>query len=126
MYLTMTERGNLFMKLTLGILLICLSQIVSADPVIINNNTNTAPPQQAAPQDNSQQLPPCRANQNDIYDPRVPPAGVYSTRFQDGSSSTVYTTGEKKPYITDNNCGSSTSPIVQPYVNMPSPPGPHH
>ncbi|MHB1947027.1 MAG: hypothetical protein ACYCQI_02790 [Gammaproteobacteria bacterium] len=111
------------MKPVLGIVLICLSQIASADPVIINNNTNPAPQQQAQQQP---QQAPCRANQNDIYDPRVPPAGVYSTRFQDGSSSTVYTTGEKKPYITDNNCGSSTTqPIVQPYINTPSPPAPH-
>lgn len=57
----------------------------------------------------------CRANQNDIYDSRVPPAGVYSTQQKNGSSNTEYTTGEKKPYIVDNNCSEMTTPI-QPNI----------
>lgn len=80
--------------------------VLADQPVINNNNSNGSPTV-------VQQCPP--ANQNNIYDPRVPPAGVYKTDNGDGSSSTTYTTGEKKPYITDNNC-NSTAATVQPYV----------
>lgn len=77
-----------------------------SDTVIINNAPNSNQPTQ----------PKCNANQNDIYDPRVPPAGVYYTRNPDGSGTQTYTTGEKKPYITDNNCGGTSTPIVQPII----------
>lgn len=106
--------------------------ITFADPVIINNNmaapeqpraqTPQPPyPQQAVP---GQAQGPCNANQNDIYDSRVPPAGAYYTKNPDGSGTQTFTTGEKKPYITDNGCGQSQQPIIQPYIQPPSPPIP--
>jgi len=67
------------------------------------NNNNSGGRQTAAP------CPP--ANQNNIYDPRVPPAGVYRNQ-----QATPYTTGEKKPYITDNNCNNN-----QPFVVVTPP-----
>lgn len=99
-----------------------------ADPIIINNNVPPQaqapaqmPPQGYGPQQQTAQSTCPPANQNNIYDPRVPPAGVYHSQ-----SGTVYTTGEKKPYIVDNNCNSSSTPTVQPYINLPSPPQPTH
>lgn len=80
-----------------------MATFVYAEQNVVNN----AAPVQSAPQ--------CGGNQNNIYDPRVPPAGVYSTRNSDGSSNTVYTTGEKKPYYVDNYCNQPTS-AVQPVV----------
>lgn len=91
-----------FMNLALVIAFIWAP--VYADQTTINNNTAPNNPQQIV----VPQCPP--ANQNNIYDPRVPPAGVYQSQ-----SGTTYTTGEKKPYIVDNNCNNSTAP-AQPYV----------
>jgi hypothetical protein len=61
------------------------------------------------------------ANQNNIYDPRVPPAGVYSNRGPNGSYNTTYTTGEKAPYLTDNGCNNNST-TAQPYVFAPNRP----
>lgn len=91
-----------------------------ADNIVINNNpappqSNEAPPPPPPPAQQGGGCPP--ANQNNIYDPRVPPAGVYHT-----SNADTYTTGEKKPYIVDNNCNNnSAQPTPQVYVqpNMP-------
>ncbi len=101
-----------------SIALIVITMHVYADqppPMNYPQNQNSAPPSYQ-PQV-VQQCPP--ANQNNIYDPRVPPAGVYRS-----SDSTIYTTGEKKPYLTDNGC--NTNPQAQPYVytQSPSPPTP--
>ncbi len=77
--------------------------------VTINNNTS-APPQAPAP------VQQCGGNQNNVYDPRVPPAGSYIIQNSDGSSNQLYTTGEKKPYYVDNSgCNSNVAP-VQPYA----------
>ena len=82
-----------------------------ADQVTVNNNNSSPGYNQPAVA-----VPTCPpANQNNIYDPRIPPAGVYRSQ-----SSTTYTTGEKKPYITDNNCNNSTAP-AQPYVFVQPP-----
>lgn len=112
-------------KLAWVIVFLATSQAYAQNAPIIINNNQTAP----APQQSQQQASQpgsgsggCNANQNDIYDPRVPPAGAYNTKNSDGSSEQLYTTGEKKPYITDNNCGSSSQqPIIQPYVNFQPP-----
>ena len=42
-------------------------------------------------------------------DPRVPPAGTYTTKNADGSTTTTYTTGDKKPYYVDNPCQQNTN-----------------
>lgn len=82
-------------------------------------------PTQLPPQAPPPAVPVCNGNQNNIYDSRVPPAGVYTTREADGSSNTTYTTGEKKPYYVDNNCNNAPTPpiqpIIQPNVNLPTP-----
>jgi hypothetical protein len=83
-----------------------------ADQNVVNN----AAPAQAAPQCGG-------GNQNNIYDPRIPPAGVYTKENGDGSSDTLYTTGEKKPYYVDSNCNQSAA-AAQPIVyGGPSGPG---
>ena len=93
--------------------------------VTINNNTGQPMPPDTAPPPPQQQQPQCaNANQNNIYDPRVPPAGVYTTRNGDGASSTTYTTGEKKPYIVDNNRNGSSSPQAMPQVYVQPPAAP--
>jgi hypothetical protein len=46
--------------------------------------------------------------------------GTYVNRNADGSSNTQYTTGDKQPYIVDNNCQQQN---IQPYV-QPIIPGP--
>lgn len=102
------------------VLMTCMTMPVCfADPTIINNNNGSSQAPQTSP------CPP--ANQNNIYDPRIPPAGVYESQNPDGSYSTTYTTGEKKPYIVDNNCNNGST--TQPYVVAPVPgpmPGPKH
>lgn len=99
-------------KKIVGTIVYFSAAAVYADPVTVNNS-NSQPQQQVV-------VPTCPpANQNNIYDPRVPPAGVYQS-----DSGTTYTTGEKKPYITDNGCNNSTN-TAQPYVFVPgSAPGP--
>lgn len=73
-----------------------------ADPVIINNNYN-----------------------GPTTDPRVPPAGVYTTNTGNGSSQTTYTTGETKPYIVDPPGGNNSNVApIQPYAWVPGTPGP--
>ena len=61
----------------------------------------------------------CNNNSNNGYDPRVPPAGTYTTKNRDGSSNTIYTTGTKNPAaIIDSGCNSALLPQI--YVNQPS------
>lgn len=91
--------------LNFSLILIFLSTASYAETINNNISTGSSQPVYTCPP----------ANQNNIYDPRIPPAGVYHTQ-----SGTVYTTGEKKPYITDNNCNSGGG--YQPYVYA-TPPG---
>jgi len=92
-------------KSVLFCVLLTLLKINSAqaDQVIINNNGGGN--QQAAPN-------PCENN----APPGMPP-GHYVKKNRDGSIDEVYTTGEKQPYIIDNNCGQPQQPIiVQPFI----------
>lgn len=73
-----------------------------ADQIVINNNNQPANPTP----------PPCNnqpANQLNGVEP-----GTYTTKNPNGGYNTVYTTGDKQPYIVDNNCDQQ--PIIQPYV----------
>lgn len=93
---------------------------VQAEQTVINNYGTQAP-------NNAQSQSPCNnaTNYNQAqssYGTNTPP-GTYTIKHGDGSSETVYTTGDKKPYLVDNGCNNST-PIVQPYINVPSPYGP--
>ena len=98
--------------LSVSIFLLC-SQAVFAE-TIINNNNGTA---NSNP---SQPIQQCGGNQTNIYDPRVPPAGSYVIQNGNGSSTDLYTTGEKKPYYVDSNCNNTSSNTpVQPYVFVP-------
>lgn len=73
-----------------------------ADQVIINNNAQPA---------NSN--PPTCNNQPSNQPQGLPP-GTYKSQNPDGTYNTVYTTGDKQPYIVDNNCNQQ--PVIQPYV----------
>lgn len=73
-----------------------------ADQVIINNN----------PQPANSNPPTC--NNQPTNQPGGLPPGTYSTKNPGGGYNTVYTTGDKQPYIVDNNCNQQ--PIIQPYV----------
>jgi hypothetical protein len=98
-------------------------QTALAETIINNYGTaNNQPPAQAmqAPP------PPSQCNSNSVStDPRVPPAGTYNIQHGDGSSEEVYTTGEKKPYYVDNNCGqNAAAPQVYVQPNLMSPTAP--
>ena len=92
-------------NITALVVFLATTTLVQADNVVVNNNT--APPAQPAQQ--------CGGNQNNIYDPRVPPAGSYVIKNSDGSSQDLYTTGEKKPYYVDSNCNQAQT-TTQPNV----------
>lgn len=73
--------------------------------VTINNGS------QSEPQQN------CQNNQSSNQNENT--GGVYYKSNPNGGTDTVYTTGNKQPYIVDNNCNNT--PIVQPYVYAPGP-----
>jgi len=98
-------------RICLAILLVVSQSAFAGGNVTINNNNSSpaTPPQPTQPQ--------CGGNQNNVYDPRVPPAGSYVIHNNDGSSDQLYTTGEKKPYYVDNSgCNNSNVAPVQPYA----------
>lgn len=96
----------------IGFFLFFAGTVLAADPpVVINNNNQNSANRPAQP---TQQCG--GGNQNDVYDPRVPPAGAYDIKHADGSSEQLYTTGEKKPYYVDDYCNQTTSPYVQPNI----------
>lgn len=90
----------------------CLIAPISAyaDQTIINNNAQTPYPVQ----------PQC----NNGYSTNTgTPPGTYQVQNGNGTTSTVYTTGDKQPYIVDNNCNQNQT--IQPYVYVQPPmPGP--
>ncbi|MDR3476563.1 MAG: hypothetical protein P4M14_00850 [Gammaproteobacteria bacterium] len=91
-----------------AVLIAAYTQFANAN-VVINNNTNP-------PSDSQPQQPACSGDMGTSTDPRVPPAGVYTSRNSDGSSNTLYTTGDKKPYYVDNPCNNNAA------VNTPQQP----
>lgn len=103
----------------MGFLAVSMSFSLFATTVI--NNYGTAPSEQGPP---PPAQAPCNGNQNNIYDPRVPPAGAYVIQNGDGSSNQIYTTGEKKPYYVDNPCGQNNqNQAIYPQI-YPQGPGP--
>jgi hypothetical protein len=88
------------------VLVAAYAQFASAN-VVINNNSS---PQQ----DSQPQQPACSGDMGTSTDPRVPPAGVYTSRNSDGSSNTLYTTGDKKPYYVDNPCNNNNAAMNNP------------
>ena len=94
----------------------------SQQPVIINNNNNYGTPQDSSNANQAASTPSCGGgNQNNIYDPRVPPAGTYVQKNGKGNTTNVYTTGENKAYYVDSNCNNNSSPTIQPYINVTPP-----
>ncbi len=96
-------------------LLFFITSSALSDPTIINNNNTQSPSQ--APQSN------CNPPSNS-YGTGLPP-GTYNRPHGDGSSDEIYTTGDKQPYIVDNNCNQNQG--IQPYVYVQPPfvgPGP--
>jgi hypothetical protein len=98
----------------------CLASVCAfsaySDPVIINNNM--APPQQNYNQPPNNPPPHNGGGTGSPHlDPRVPPAGVYKAQNGDGSSQTLYTTGETKPYDPSGGSTTNSSPeIISPQV----------
>lgn len=98
------------LSILLGML--ATSGIFAAPPVIINNNI---------PEQQANSLPPSPPPPPTNYvpiDPREPPSGAYSYQSGNGASEQVYTTGEKRPYLLENN-SSTQAPVIQPYINTP-------
>jgi hypothetical protein len=106
-------------------LLMMLASVSNADTVINNYGTSNNQPQQASQPNQPNQQNQQNSENNSNFDPRVPPAGSYSTSNADGSSEQLYTTGQNQPYYVDNpNAQSSTTPtqvFVQPTMPTPSP-----
>ncbi len=85
----------------------CLAE----DNVIINNNTQ--PSQQSSNNCNPPQS-----------DPNAVKQGVYYGTNPTGGIDTTITTGEKQPYIVDNNCNNNNA-VIQPFVYGPGSNRPH-
>jgi|GEM_PF-3391923 hypothetical protein len=102
------------LKSIMTIMRICLlfsPLTLYADQTIINNNSQAPYPIQ----------PQCN-NGYGTSGNGLPP-GTYQIQNGNGTSSTVYTTGDKQPYIVDNNCNQNQN--IQPYVYVQPPmPGP--
>lgn len=100
------------MKKSLTYLALSLTLIATplfADQVTINNNMQ----QPSTAQNN---------NNNNCGAPQANPGlrpGTYTRDNGNGSSDTIYTTGDKQPYMVDNNCNNnnnvSSAPIT-PYI----------
>lgn len=91
-------------------LLIMLMMIYSIEShadnsVIVNNNMQ--------PTNNPSNTSNCNNNQSNNTSTDQKP-GTYYQANPNGGMNTVYTTGDKKPYIVDNTCNNS--PMIQPYV----------
>ena len=91
-------------KQILFVLVTCWASaaLAAEQPIIINNNNNNS-----SGQDNNKCDPHA---QNDSKG--TPPGTYYRTTPQ--GSDTIYTTGEKKPYIVDNPCNQQN--VIQPFV----------
>lgn len=94
--------------------------VCQADQTVVNNYSSS-PASSPPPAQN------CNSNSNDPGKNDVPP-GMQIIQNGDGSSSRVFSTGTKKPYIVDSGCNNS--PPIQPYVfpqypnaGPPGPPG---
>lgn len=91
-----------------------------ADQTIINNNYGGSAPNSAPAQSSCNNQTAVNQAQSS-YGTNTPP-GTYTVKRGDGSSETIYTTGDKKPYIIDNGCNSTP---IQPYIYAQPPfPGP--
>jgi hypothetical protein len=79
----------------------------NAEQININNNNTPADNTQA--QNNCGN--PVNTNQGDNQRP-----GTYYSSNPGGGTDTIYTTGDKTPYIIDNNNCNNNIPLVQPYI----------
>lgn len=96
----------------LSLALLCATAAAADNPIIINNNV----PQQAPNTNNSG----CN-NNNQANNYQGPPQGTSYQTNPRGGTDTIYSTGNKQPYIVDNNCNNN--PPIQPFVYA-QPPGP--
>jgi hypothetical protein len=114
----MKKNDGMTCYLSLAFLSFLMMHLAHADPITINNNYAPSTPS-PAPQAAQAPAPTCNANQaSQSYGTGMPP-GTYTIKHSDGTSNTVYTTGDKQPYIVDNsNCNS---PPIQPYVYVNPP-----
>lgn len=105
-------------KFVIALLLSTVS-ISSVADTIINNYPAAAAPQQQVPQQAPVQAAPTPSCGSYSSGGGTPP-GTYQTKNSDGSVNTIYTTGDKQPYMVDNTCNQQ-QPIIQPYVypNVP-------
>lgn len=85
---------------------------LAEDNIIINNNTQ--PTQQSSNNCNPPQS-----------DPNAVKQGVYYGTNPTGGIDTTITTGEKQPYIVDNNCNNNNA-VIQPFVYGPVVPNRPH
>lgn len=117
------------MKKTMGLLAIyicAISNSVFADNSVTINN-NYAPPSEPSnnqsSQNNSNNSSNCNNPSNSGFDGA--PQGTSYQSNPHGGTDTVYSTGNKQPYVVDNNCNNNQPPIIpQVYPNMPGP-GPY-
>jgi len=97
----MTTKSSLML---LNFMLCIIGTSAIAETTIINNYP---------PNNSNQQTNNCQSQDNG---PGKPP-GTYYQSNPHGGTDTVYSTGEKEPYIVDN-CNNNPA-VVQPYVFTP-------
>lgn len=107
----MSMKSNLAKQTLLVIMTCWVSAALAAEqPIIINNNNNNSSGQGANNCDPQAQ-----------NDTKGTPPGTYYRKTPQGSD-TIYTTGEKKPYIVENPCNQQN--VAQPFVYTY--PGPYY
>lgn len=109
---------NTRLALFAGLMIMAFNHAYADPPIVINNNNSNA----SAPPANSgcNNSAPSGHNPNDLR------PGTYYKADPNGGTDTVYTTGDKTPYMIDNNNCNNNQPIVQPYIygTQPVPPRP--
>ena len=103
------------MKLSKLIIAILFCTSVYAQPPRMDNGNmgpNTPNQNNYAPNQ-----PPTPPQPQANYNSNGLPPGTYNVQNGNGSSSTIYTTGDKQPYIVSPPTTGMESPVIQPYVN---------
>jgi len=108
-------RINHFVAIILTVFSMTSIDTAVADTIINNYSSQPQPAQTPAPANSNSG---CNQGANNNTDSGMP-AGVYTTPNGNGGTNTLYTTGDKKPFIVDSNCNNTSG--IQPYVeyNLP-------
>lgn len=108
-----------------GLILMTACTTANADNTVTIINNNTPPAAASQPAQNQQQSnqnqQSSNNNCNNNQQQQSMRPGTYTTQTPNGPD-TTYTTGDKQPYIVDNNCNNNNTPVPFVYVPAPSTP----